>query len=233
MTGYMDVIAQLRGEPGRTLEEIQHAAVAQGDASDRAEARRREQEARDPDEIAAALLAKGYAPGAQVALAQRLADVSAELEDERQKIERGERRMENVRALLERGQIGGLEAAERMDGDFGDPAQVERLERRAESLRAQLAEMAELMRSPQDRQHDAVAEAATRARRILAEVEQERRLEDEAEAAGRARIARERPRSTGPGASGALSPPVAPPARMRRRIPIGNVNGSCVRRCLG
>jgi hypothetical protein len=231
MTGFADVIAQLRGEPGRTLEEIQQRAVAQGDAADRREALRREQEARDGDEIAANLLSRGYAPGAMSHLSQRLADTTAELEEERDKVGRGERRRELVRGLLERGQIGGLEAAERMDGDFGDEHRVEQLERRAESLRGQIAEMAELMRSPQDRQHDTVQEAATRAQRILAEVAEERRLEDEADARGRARLKAERAafrRSQRPFAGGS-----AGAAGERSLPPVTEYNGPSVTRSSG
>jgi hypothetical protein len=50
MTGFTDVIAALRGEPGRTLDEIQQGAVVQGDAADRREERLRQQDARDQDE---------------------------------------------------------------------------------------------------------------------------------------------------------------------------------------
>jgi hypothetical protein len=192
MTGLTDVIAALHGEPGRTLDEIRQGAVAQGDAADRRDERLRQQDARDQDEQMANLLARGYSPGLLSSLSQRLADTSAELEDERDKVERGERRREQVRGLLERGQIGGLEAAERMDGDFGDPNRVEQLERRCENLRAQLQEAAEIMVPAEARAANAVEEATQRAQRILANVAAQRRAEDEAEARARAQLKAER-----------------------------------------
>jgi chromosome segregation ATPase len=125
-------------------------------------------------------------------LSHRLADASAELEEERGKVEKGERRMEQVRGMLERGQIGGLDAAERMDGDFGDPNRVEQLERRCENLRAQLREAAKVMVPAEDRAANAVEEATQRAQRILAEVAAQRRAEDEAERVQRARLKAQR-----------------------------------------
>jgi hypothetical protein len=94
--------------------------------------------------------------------------------------------------MLERGQIGGLDAAERMDGDFGDPNRVEQLERRCENLRAQLREAAKVMVPAEDRAANAVEEATQRAQRILAEVAAQRRAEDEAERVQRARLKAQR-----------------------------------------
>jgi hypothetical protein len=174
--------------PGDVLEN----ALARSRAAEARQAREEAATARDPDEYAANLVTRGYTPGLIHGLSQRLADTMAELEEERAKIAKGERRMEHVRGLLERGQVGGLDAAERMDGDFGDPAQAERLERRVESLRAQIADVTQIMVPPEARARNAVEEASLRAQRILAEVAAERRAEDEAEVAGRARMASER-----------------------------------------
>jgi hypothetical protein len=73
--------------------------------------------------------------------------------------------------MHERGQITGFGLIERMrDADEGDQAQVERLRRRAGSLRRQIAEASELITPPQQRETDPVAAAASRARAVLAEV---------------------------------------------------------------
>ena len=48
-----------------------------------------ELEREDPDERAAALVTRGYVPGLVNELSQRLGDVQAELEAEREKIEQG------------------------------------------------------------------------------------------------------------------------------------------------
>ena len=73
--------------------------------------------------------------------------------------------------MHERGQITGFGLIERMrDADEGDQAQVERLRRRAGSLRRQIAEASELIAPPQQREADPVAAAASRARSVLAEV---------------------------------------------------------------
>src|SRR5262245_9467930 len=78
------------------------------------------------------------------------------------------------------------------DTDDGDEAAVARLRRRADSLRQQIREVSEVMTPPQQRQADAVEEASARARQILAQVAEEARLEDEAAAAARARMAEDR-----------------------------------------
>jgi hypothetical protein len=79
-----------------------------------------------------------------------------------------------------------------MDGDDGDAGKVRLLERRAESLRHQIADATEAI-SPPERQAPGPVEAATqRAQRILAEVAEELRLKDQAAAQARAQLARER-----------------------------------------
>ncbi len=131
--------------PGDTLAEAQ----ARSAAAEARQARREADAVRDPDEIAASLISRGYAPGMMSGLAGRLADATAELEAEREKIEKGARRAEHVRGMLERGQIGALESVQRLDGDFGDSHRAEQLERRVESLRSQMAEGAQLMVPPE------------------------------------------------------------------------------------
>jgi hypothetical protein len=92
----------------------------------------------DADEHQANMRARGYRPGQFSDLSQRLADVTGELEREREKITAGERHAARIERMRAAGQLGALEAWQRLDGDFGDQAVVERLERRQASLRRQL-----------------------------------------------------------------------------------------------
>jgi hypothetical protein len=178
----------MRGQQAGVVE----TALARAAADDARQAALVAANAPDPDERCANLLARGYAPGQVSELARRLGDTQAQLEGERAKIARGERRREQVRAMLEHGQLGGLEAAQRMDGDFGDPAEAGRLERRVESLRAQLLDAQELMMVPEDRAANAVEAAAQRAQRVLADVAAQRRAEDAADRAARERMKADR-----------------------------------------
>src|SRR5437868_6504320 len=102
--------------PGDTLA----LALARSRGAEAREARDEAAGARDPDEIAAGMVARGYSPGMVSGLVSRRRDKEAELEDERAKIAKGERVTERVRGMLERGQVGGLDAARMLDGDFGD-----------------------------------------------------------------------------------------------------------------
>jgi hypothetical protein len=57
-----------------------------------------------------------------------------------------------------------------LDGDFGDPATVERLERRADGLRRQIAEAQEMIAPPQRRTPDPLEAASRRAHEVFVEV---------------------------------------------------------------
>lgn len=144
-------------------------ALARSHAADAREIRDAAAAAPDPDERAAGLIARGMTPGMISDLSQRLADVQAELEAEHEKMAKGERVRARVAGMLERGQIGGLDAARMMDGDFGDAHWAEQLERRAGSLGRQIQEAAELM-SPPSRQPDPLEATGRRAHQILTEV---------------------------------------------------------------
>lgn len=110
-------------------------ALARSAAEDAIQARREAAEAIDPDEHAANLVSRGYLPGLASQLAQRLGDAVAELEAEKEKVERG------------------------------DPGRVSQLERRVESLRRQCGEAQQMITPPQaQRSADPVGGALERAR---------------------------------------------------------------------
>jgi hypothetical protein len=153
-----------RGErgPGDTLA----VAMSRTRAAEAREERDTAASALDPDEFAANLISRGYRPGMLSQLALRLADVTAELEAERSKIEKGERVGRRVHGMLERGQVGAMDASAMLDGDYGDAHRAEQLERRAGSLRQQLAEASAASAPPRPPQldGDGVEASASRAR---------------------------------------------------------------------
>lgn len=156
------------------MAENRASGMEQAAARSRALEAREEREAargraHDPDEYAAGFVARGYMPGQISDLTQRLADVSAELAAEQARIERGERISERVRGMLERGQVGGLEASRMLDADLGDAQRAGQLERRAESLRRQIEAAAELVSPPQQRDADPFEAASRRAHQAFIE----------------------------------------------------------------
>jgi hypothetical protein len=142
------------------------AARAERDSAD---PRQRAREARDepdgdpfdPDERAANLVARRYSPGLVSGLSGRLGDTLAQLQEEREKIERAGRRQEIAMRQHAAGRLD-VWGVQRMLGDPGDPAAVERLERRAESLRRQLADATAVI-APRQEPADPVAAASRRA----------------------------------------------------------------------
>lgn len=162
--------------PGDALE-IAAARSRAGDAREAMEARA---SAVDQDERAAGLIGRGVMPGAMSGLGQRLADAEAELATEREKISRGERASARVRGMLERGQVGGLEAARMLDGDFGDAQRAEQLERQCGRLRSQIADTASMIAPPQERQLDALEAASRSAHAVFVEVTRQRMADAEA-----------------------------------------------------
>ena len=153
--------------------------------------RGREPDPVDPDEHAANLINRGYHPGLLQELSGQLGDCQAELEAEKERIERGQRRAEHVRRAFEAGQIRALDIPAAL-GDEGDPDRVAFLERRAASLQRQIADATEAVSPPERRTPDPLEAAASRARGVLAMVEDERRAEDEREARARAQMAADR-----------------------------------------
>jgi hypothetical protein len=127
--GFAGVFAAVRPAPGERPGALERARWARDEP---------DPEPADLDERAANLMARRYAPGQLSDLSQRLAEVTGELEAEREKIAAGERHAARIERMRAAGQLGALEAWQRLDGDFGDQAVVERLERRQASLRRQL-----------------------------------------------------------------------------------------------
>ena len=145
-------------------------ALARSRAEDLVQARDEAAAAPDQDERAANLIARGLTPGMVSQLSQRLGDVQAELEDEQAKLDKAARRAEIASREHAAGRVDVLRMLAMMDGDDGDEGRVRVLERRAESLKRQIAEAQEAISPPQARPLDGVESATRHARRTLAEV---------------------------------------------------------------
>src|SRR5690348_16684439 len=152
-------------------------ALARSAASDIREAREAAANAPDPDERAANFVARGYRPGLLNELAQRLGDTVAELEAEREKIEKAARRSEIAFREHAAGRVDVFRMRAMMDGDEGDEGRVRVLERRAEGLRRQVAEAQEMIAQPRARDLDSVEAAVSRARAAGTEVLRSRAAE--------------------------------------------------------
>jgi len=161
VTGFAGFIGSMRGGPEDRPDPLTRALYAPEP---------RAPEPRDPDEIAANMMVRGYAAGSVSDLAQRYADKRAELAGELEKIGKGERVAARVRGMLERGQIGGLEAARMMDGDFGDAHRAEQLQRQCENLGRQIADVSAMIAPQQQRAPDPVESASRSAQQLLAGV---------------------------------------------------------------
>lgn len=152
--------------PGDTLA----IAMARGRALEVREEREAAASARDPDEFAAGLIGRGYTPGLLSQLSQQLGDVTAAIQAEHEKLDKRERVAARAQAMLERGQIGALDASRMLDGDFGDEGRVRQLERRAGSLRDQIRQASEAAAPPESRQPDQFASANRAAHELFREV---------------------------------------------------------------
>jgi hypothetical protein len=156
-------------------------ALARSDADDTRAARDELAFAPDPDERAAGLVARGYTPGLVPQLAQRLADTVAEIEAENTRIERSARRQERIARDHAAGRITAFDIARMRAGDDeGDPAAVERLERRAAGLRRQIGEAQAAIAPQQQREADPVEAASRHAHQIFAEITRQRFAEAQA-----------------------------------------------------
>lgn len=176
----MPLSAQLMANRERGPGDALAIAAARGRAVEARELRDEAAAATDPDERAANLIGRGMTPGMITDVGQRLADAEGELAAEREKIAKGERVNARIRGMLERGQIGGLDASRMLDGDFGDLARAEKLERRAQGLRQQLA-AAQMMIAPQREQAADPLEAASRhAHDVFVEVTRQRMADAQA-----------------------------------------------------
>jgi hypothetical protein len=162
--------------PGGVLEN----ALARSRAAEAREARDEASAARDPDEHAAVLVTRGYSPGLLLQLSQRLGDTVAELADERDKLEKAARRQEWAAREHAAGRVDVFRMQAMMDGDDGDEGRVRLLERRAESLRRQMAEAQEMIAPPSRREEDPLEAATRRAHEAFAEVTRARMAEAQA-----------------------------------------------------
>jgi hypothetical protein len=145
-------------------------ALARSRAAEIREAREEAAAAPDPDERAAGLVARGYSPGLASQLAQRLGDTMAEIEAEQEKIEKSARRQERIARDHAAGKISAFDIARmQASNDEGDPAAVERLQRRADSLRRQIGQAQAVIAPPAQRDLDPVEAAASRAHRAFVE----------------------------------------------------------------
>jgi hypothetical protein len=148
----------------------------------------------DDESVRAALLMAGYTPGAMIGLSQRYADVSADLADEQEKCARFTRRQEHAQREHAAGRLPALAMAQMIaDGPDGDENKVRQLQHRADSLRSQLQQAAEVSApSTQRGALSAVEEASARALAIQDDVARWRREEDEADVAATSALRKER-----------------------------------------
>jgi hypothetical protein len=142
-----------------------------------AQARDREPEPVDPDDRMAAMVTRGYRPGALRSLSEQLGDVQAELEEEQAKLERGARRQEIAAREHASGRADVWQMQRMLDGDFGDQAVVDRLERRADGLRRQIAEAQAAIAPPERRTPDPLEAASRHAHEVFVEVTRARMAE--------------------------------------------------------
>jgi hypothetical protein len=151
---FLSAHRQDRGE-GRTLGQVLARAM-RPDKPD---------EPPDLDEKAANMLARGYAPGAMSTLAARLAETQGELQAEREKLEADAKWNERVQRAHANGQMSATDIARSWAArEDGDPGRVAQLERRAASLRRQLADAAAVI-SPRERPADPIEAASRHAHR--------------------------------------------------------------------
>lgn len=80
------------------------------------------------------LMLRGVQPGETFKLAQQIADCTAEIEAENEKIDRYQRHAEHVARMHQNGQIRALDVPRMLGDDEGDADRVARLERRRARL---------------------------------------------------------------------------------------------------
>ena len=175
--GFTGFITAMRRDPdeGRLLADVLGRA-----AQPSREERAAELAQPDPDDRTAALLTRGYRPGQLSQLSQRLGDVSAELEAEREKLAAGAPRSEQVRQLHEAGRITAWQVMQQLDFDCGDEGRVRQLQRQQASLQSQIEQAHEAASPPRQRELDGVEAAAQRAHQIFTEVTRQRMAEAQA-----------------------------------------------------
>ena len=172
----MPVTAMLLGRQERRAGVVE-TALARSAAADARQVLEEAASAPDPDERAANLVAAGYQPGLLFELQQRLGDVQAELEAEREKLEKGARRSERLAREHAAGRIGVLDALRMLDADEGDAHRCEQLERRAEGIGRQIAEASQAISPPPQRDADPLEAATRRANAAFRELTRQRMAE--------------------------------------------------------
>jgi hypothetical protein len=162
------LLAHKERGPGDVLE----TAMARSRAAEARQAREDAAGAFDPDEHAANLVSRGYTPGLLNQLSQRLADTTAELAAEEDKLERAAKRQARIARDHAAGRITAFDIARMQadDVDEGDRGTVERLERRAANLRQQIADASAMISPAEQRDADPVAAAASRAHETFRQV---------------------------------------------------------------
>lgn len=163
-------------QPGAVLAQ----SLARAAADETREARETSASVLDPDEYCANLVGRGYTPGLVSTLAQQLGDTLAELEGEREKIEKAARRAEIAHREHLAGRVDVFRMQAMMDGDDGDEGRVRVLERRAGSLQRQIAEAQEAIAPPSQRDPDPFESAAQRAHQAFVEVTRQRMADAQA-----------------------------------------------------
>jgi hypothetical protein len=168
--GFADFILKNRRAPGEghTLGQVFARA---------AQARDREPERDDPDDRLAALVARGYSPGMISQLSQQLADTQAEIEAEREKIDKGARRAARIHQEHQAGRLDAFAVMRAMDFDEGDEGRVRVLERRAEGLRHQIADAQAVVSPPERRAPDPLEAASRHAHQVFVEATRARMAE--------------------------------------------------------
>ncbi len=170
--------AMLLGMAGHRAGALE-TALARSRAAEARQVRDEAAGARDPDEAAANMVSRGYVPGLVSDLVLRRRDKEAELEGERAKLERGERVAARVRGMLERGQVGGLEASRMLDGDFGDAQRAALLERQIARMDAQVADAQAMIAPAQQRDADPLEAASRQANQVFRELTRAKMAEAE------------------------------------------------------
>jgi phage head maturation protease len=172
-----DFILSVRGGP-------EDRGVTPGQVLARA-VRGRDEDTLSPEEAAEEnalrCLAAGYAPGQISQLAQSLADVTADLQAERELIERGRRHAAHVSRMHAAGQITAWQVPGMLGDDLGDEGRAAKLEWKRDRLARQLGAAQQTVSvARQARPEDPLESASRHAHEIFAELTRQRMAEAQA-----------------------------------------------------
>ena len=157
--GFAGFISAVRGDPEDRPSALERALAAPD---------KPDPEPADGDEVAAALLAKSYAPGMGTDLARRYADKQAELQGVREGNEKARKTQARIARDHQAGRISAFDIAAM---DFGEPdlAREQQLERQCESLRRQMQDTQALIAPAAQRDPDPLEAASRRAHQAFVE----------------------------------------------------------------